>query len=174
MLYIIIKYAEESRRCCTTHSNSVEKEVVHSSKFYIFSSQNKCFQSTTTNRRSRQSDLLFLAFHKEKPSPSGATVSLLLQQGFIFHDWHFYMPNMSYFACCSVPYFQKEVKEDTVKVCQSKCHCWIPILMTQPFFSMKGRAKQRKLGLPRFQFPVLEYREWYLSKQFNLGRFVDR
>jgi len=28
----------------------------------------------------RHSDLLFLAFHKEKPSPNGANVSLLLQQ----------------------------------------------------------------------------------------------
>ena len=52
-LCIIIKHAEESRRCCIVHSNSVKEEVVHSSKFCILNSQNKCFQSTATNRRSR-------------------------------------------------------------------------------------------------------------------------
>ncbi len=40
----------------------------------------KKFQSTTITEESRKSNLLFLASHKEKPSPSGATVSLLLQQ----------------------------------------------------------------------------------------------
>jgi len=67
------------------------------------------FAEHSNNRRSRQSDLLFLAFHKEKPSPIEATVRLLLQQVFIFHD--LYMPNMSYSACCNVPYLLQRPKK---------------------------------------------------------------
>lgn len=80
----------------------------------------------------------------------------------ISHDWHFYMPNMSFFACCNVPYLLQKPKKDAMRMCQFKCHCGVPILMYYSIFeefSVKGRSKQFNLGLPRFQFPVLEYRE---------------
>eukprot|EP00253_Pinus_taeda_P006226 PITA_06226 len=42
--------------------------------------QEEDVQNRAITEETRQFDLLFLASHKEKPSPSGATVSLLLQQ----------------------------------------------------------------------------------------------
>jgi len=81
------KHAEESRQCYAFQNSSVEEEVVHITTLQLSNNEHKEVPSIHSNhRRSRHSDLLFLAFHKEKPSPSGATVSLLLQQVFIFHD----------------------------------------------------------------------------------------
>ena len=52
---------------------------------YLTVSTKRCFQSTSTIEY--QGSMTCCSwFSKEKPSPSGATVSLMLQQVFIFHD----------------------------------------------------------------------------------------
>ena len=60
-------------------ANQLRESAVSSPKVQINPIvSTKKFQSTTITEESRKFDLLFLASHKEKPSPSGATVSLLL------------------------------------------------------------------------------------------------
>ena len=57
-----------------------ERAVTKSKGSNQSNSQEEDVQNRAITEETRHSDLLFLASLKEKPSPSGATVSLLLQQ----------------------------------------------------------------------------------------------
>lgn len=54
----------------------------------------------------RPSDLLFLTFHKENPSPSGATVILLLQQVSYFMIHSGSAKNVHPFCAAKVPFLK--------------------------------------------------------------------
>ena len=81
-VYVISSMQNRKQATCFIFTMiQLRESVVLVPKFQLSNNQHKeAFLVHSNNRGSRRSDLLFLAFHKENPSPSGATVSLLLQQ----------------------------------------------------------------------------------------------
>ena len=126
ILYIkvqAIEHAEESRRCYTGHKHFSWGKVMFSfqTSNYLTVSTMK-FQSTATIED--QCSLtccswLFTGKSHPKVEPLLASCCSRL---LIFHDWHFYMPNMSYFACCNFPHLLQSPKKDAMRMCQFKCH----------------------------------------------------
>ncbi len=96
----------------TSLANQLRETNVFSPKFQInlIGSTNK-FQCTTKTEDQGSLTCCCWLFTRRIDPQVEPLLASCCSRLLIFHDWHFYRPNMSYFACCNAPYFLTNTKE---------------------------------------------------------------